>query len=80
MVVAFALSLQGVVGSTEAQEQLVKGLQSGGVNPGGLVVDPDSVTVSGKIQRRCSYMSVSSPDRPTQARRLLVLCSVCAVI
>lgn len=59
VVVTFALSLRGVVGSTEAQKQLVRGLQSGGVNPGGLVVDPSSVMVSGKLQ--CwPYLSVPS--------------------
>ncbi|XP_041966441.1 enteropeptidase [Alosa sapidissima] len=47
VVVTFALFLRGMVGSIEAQEQLVKSLQSGGVNLGGLVVDPDSVTISG---------------------------------
>lgn len=45
--VTFALSLRGAVESNEAQEQLVEGLQSGGVNLGGLVVDPDSVKISG---------------------------------
>ncbi|XP_062402503.1 enteropeptidase [Sardina pilchardus] len=49
VVVTFALSLWGVVGTTEAQEQLVKSLQSGGVDMGVLVVDPDSVTISGRI-------------------------------
>ncbi|XP_042563360.1 enteropeptidase [Clupea harengus] len=39
-------SLRGAVESNEAQEQLVEGLQSGGVNLGGLVVDPDSVKIS----------------------------------
>ncbi|XP_063053966.1 enteropeptidase [Engraulis encrasicolus] len=46
VVVTFGLSLQGVVESREAQEQLVTGLQSGAAPSGGLVVDTTSVSVS----------------------------------